>query len=77
MWESSFCWKSPIALAYTRGHFSALVPMEIDTEEGAGAGANIDTNEDSQVVYLPLTDSQGKRLPIHFLTVSEVSYTIN
>lgn len=72
LWETSFCWKTPIALGYTRGHFSALVPMEIDALEGAGAGANLDTNEDSQVVYLPLTDCHGKRLPIHFLTVSEM-----
>ncbi|KAF4533526.1 hypothetical protein B566_EDAN001011 [Ephemera danica] len=26
--EPSFCSKSPLALGYTRGHFSALVPME-------------------------------------------------
>ena len=32
LWEQSFCWKNPICLGYTRGHFSALVPMEIDLE---------------------------------------------
>ncbi|ODN01147.1 Ubiquitin thioesterase trabid [Orchesella cincta] len=31
-WEHSFCWKWPIALGYTRGHFSALVPMEPDCD---------------------------------------------
>ena len=28
IWEPSFCFKSPIALGYTRGHFTALVPFE-------------------------------------------------
>ena len=51
LWESSFCWKTPIALGYTRGHFSALVPMEVDTDENIGAGANLDNNEDEQVGY--------------------------
>ena len=28
LWQPDFCWRSPVALAYTRGHFSALVPLE-------------------------------------------------
>jgi hypothetical protein len=28
IWEPSFCFKSPIALGYTRGHFTALVPLD-------------------------------------------------
>jgi hypothetical protein len=28
IWEPNFCFKSPIALGYTRGHFTALVPFE-------------------------------------------------
>lgn len=28
LWDPSFCSKSPICLGYTRGHFSALVPIE-------------------------------------------------
>jgi ubiquitin thioesterase ZRANB1 len=28
LWESSFCFKNPITLGYTRGHFTALVPIE-------------------------------------------------
>lgn len=27
-WDSKFCTKSPISLAYTKGHFTALVSME-------------------------------------------------
>ncbi|XP_041370674.1 ubiquitin thioesterase ZRANB1-like [Gigantopelta aegis] len=72
LWEQSFCWKTPIALGYTRGHFSALVPMETDTDDTIGAGADIDSNDDGQTAYLPLVDSEGKRLPVHFLTGSEV-----
>lgn len=28
LWEPDQCSKSPLCLAYTRGHFSALVPLE-------------------------------------------------
>lgn len=28
LWEPEFCCKSPLCLGYTRGHFSALVPLE-------------------------------------------------
>lgn len=72
LWERSFCWKTPITLGYTRGHFSALVPMEPDTDVMIGAGANIDSNEDDQIIYLPLIDSEGKLLPVHFLSRSEI-----
>ena len=42
-------------------------------DENIGAGANIQSdNSDVQMVYLPLTDSEGKLLPVHFLTASEV-----
>ncbi|KAI0207295.1 Ubiquitin thioesterase zranb1-B [Lamellibrachia satsuma] len=75
LWEQSFCWRTPLALGYTRGHFSALISMEADTEdENVGAGANSDNNDgcgDHQRAYLPLTDSEGKLLPIHFLPASE------
>ncbi|KTG41369.1 hypothetical protein cypCar_00016184 [Cyprinus carpio] len=46
LWEQSFCWKSPIALGYTRGHFSALVAMENDGYDNRGAGANLNTDDD-------------------------------
>lgn len=72
LWEQSFCWKTPIALGYTRGHFSALVPMETESEDNQGAGANLNTSDDIQTVYLPLTDYEGKLLPVHFITPLEV-----
>lgn len=72
LWEKSFCWKSPIALAYTRGHFSSLVTMEMVKEDLIGAGANIDNNDDESVAYLPVTDYEGKLLPVPFLKQSEV-----
>lgn len=70
LWEPSFCWKSPIALGYTRGHFSALVPMEPEPEVITGAGAN--PRGDLQVTFLPLMTADRQLLPLHFLTQGEV-----
>ncbi|KAL8585894.1 hypothetical protein ACOMHN_019309 [Nucella lapillus] len=74
LWERSFCWRSPVVLGYTRGHFSALVSMEMDLDEGegAGAGANPVSNEEEQMVYLPLVDCQGQLLDVHFVSASEI-----
>ncbi|GAA6079255.1 ubiquitin thioesterase zranb1-A, partial [Tachysurus ichikawai] len=72
LWEQSFCWKSPIALGYTRGHFSALVAMETDGYDNRGAGANLNTDDDVTVTFLPLVDSERKLLHIHFLSAQEV-----
>lgn len=74
LWDRGFCWKSPLALGYTRGHFSALVPMEPDTSDNLGAGANIHTSEDLQVTFLPLMTSDCKILPVHFLTSHEIGH---
>jgi len=60
LWEANFCWKSPVALGYTRGHFSALVAS------GSYNGSC------DQCVYLPLADHQGYTMPVHFLTEQEV-----
>lgn len=65
LWEPSFCNVSPVALGYTRGHFSALVPMETPQPESA-------KEESIQVCYLPLVDKDRKLLPIHFLTKAEI-----
>ncbi|CAB1312705.1 unnamed protein product, partial [Coregonus sp. 'balchen'] len=72
LWEQSFCWKSPIALGYTRGHFSALVAMENDGFDNRGAGANLNTDDDVTVTFLPLVDSERKLLHIHFLSAQEM-----
>uniref|UniRef100_A0A8C5QU75 ubiquitinyl hydrolase 1 n=1 Tax=Leptobrachium leishanense TaxID=445787 RepID=A0A8C5QU75_9ANUR len=72
LWEQSFCWKSPIALGYTRGHFSALVAMENDGYDNRGAGANLNTDDDVTVTFLPLVDSERKLLHTHFLSVQEL-----
>jgi ubiquitin thioesterase ZRANB1 len=60
LWDSTFCWKVPIALGYTRGHFSALVGMEKPKTKG------------SHVTYLPLVDNELKQLPVHFLSEQEI-----
>ncbi|XP_051968803.1 ubiquitin thioesterase ZRANB1 [Xyrauchen texanus] len=72
LWEQSFCWKSPIALGYTRGHFSALVGMETKGYDNRGAGANFNTDDDVTVTFLPLVDSERKLLQIHFLSAQEM-----
>ena len=52
--------------------------MEVDTDENMGAGANLDNSDESQTAYLPLMDSEGKLLPLHFLVGAEVSmYTFH
>lgn len=72
LWEKSFCWKSPIVLGYTRGHFSALVAMETELHGAVGAGAHIDNSDESHVTYLPLVDHECKLLPVHFLKGTEI-----
>ncbi|XP_055642558.1 ubiquitin thioesterase trabid isoform X2 [Toxorhynchites rutilus septentrionalis] len=66
LWENSFCITSPIALGYTRGHFSALVP----TEPYSRIDAARDERED--ITFLPLMDCEMKLLPIHFLNNNEI-----
>uniref|UniRef100_T1IIP4 ubiquitinyl hydrolase 1 n=1 Tax=Strigamia maritima TaxID=126957 RepID=T1IIP4_STRMM len=72
LWEQNFCWKTPISLGYTRGHFCALVPTEPDSSDNLGAGANIHASDDLQVIFLPLMTSDFKLLPVHFLTDLEI-----
>lgn len=70
LWESSFCWKSPVALAYTRGHFSALVSIAPTHPSIAGAWSN--RSCERHVTYLPLVDCEGRLLPVHFLSEQEI-----
>ncbi|KAI5694083.1 hypothetical protein M8J75_010411 [Diaphorina citri] len=82
LWDPSFCSRSPLSLGYTRGHFSALVPIQPyaspSLHRGGGA-RNISPNENSrrgspavQVTFLPLMDHERKMLPIHFVTHNEI-----
>ncbi|XP_017771845.1 PREDICTED: ubiquitin thioesterase trabid isoform X1 [Nicrophorus vespilloides] len=70
LWEQSFCIRTPIALGYTRGHFSALVPLEpysrLDTRPST------QQTDQLQSTFLPLMDRDRKILPIHFLTEAEL-----
>ncbi|CAH0556130.1 unnamed protein product [Brassicogethes aeneus] len=73
LWEQSFCVRTPLALGYTRGHFSALVPTEPYSRLDARpppAHANIVAHEQS--TFLPLMDRDRKLLPVHFLTEAEL-----
>lgn len=66
LWEQSFCVRTPLALGYTRGHFSALVPLEPESQH-----TNLDS-DNLQITFLPLMDRDRKLLPVHFLTQVEV-----
>ncbi len=61
-------------MAYTRGHFSALVAMT--TPQPSGAGVHSNMSHENHVTYLPLTDSDGHLLQVHFLTEQEVSQSV-
>lgn len=47
--------------------------MENDGYDNRGAGANLNTDDDVTVTFLPLVDSERKLLHIHFLSAQEVS----
>ncbi|KAJ0170960.1 hypothetical protein K1T71_013732 [Dendrolimus kikuchii] len=72
LWETSFCSKSPLCLGYTRGHFSALVPIEPYSQRHTYI-CRESQEENDDATFLPLTDSEGKLLPVHFLTCDEMS----
>ncbi|XP_072378198.1 ubiquitin thioesterase trabid [Diabrotica undecimpunctata] len=74
LWEQSFCIRTPIALGYTRGHFSALVPIEPYTRIDSRPPlqhSNLGPDH-MRSTFLPLMDRDRKLLPIHFLTESEL-----
>ncbi|XP_001602668.2 ubiquitin thioesterase trabid isoform X1 [Nasonia vitripennis] len=85
LWEPSFCIRSPIALGYTRGHFTALVPIEpysssrIPALASHHGGVNVVGGGNSpmqqlqmQTTFMPLMDRDRKLLPIHFLSPDEM-----
>ncbi|XP_063992160.1 ubiquitin thioesterase trabid [Diachasmimorpha longicaudata] len=81
LWEPSFCIRSPIALGYTRGHFTALVPIEPYassrlSHSGVGVGGGNSPMQQLQIqmqtTFMPLMDTERKLLPIHFLTSEEI-----
>ncbi|XP_050304778.1 ubiquitin thioesterase trabid isoform X2 [Anthonomus grandis grandis] len=61
LWDHSFCSRSPLALGYTRGHFSALVSIE-----------SVGERQRFRASLLPLVDRDRKPLPIHFLLETEL-----
>lgn len=46
--------------------------MENDGYDNRGAGANLNTDDDVTVTFLPLVDSDRKLLHVHFLSAQEV-----
>jgi len=70
-WDRSFCYKSPIALGYTRGHFSALVSMDTaDNTDTIFGGVN-QRQSYNKSINLPLIDCDGNILPIHFTATDQ------
>ncbi|XP_028165880.1 ubiquitin thioesterase trabid-like isoform X2 [Ostrinia furnacalis] len=72
LWEPEFCSRSPLCLGYTRGHFSALVPLEPYSQRHTYI-CREQQEENEEMTFLPLTDSEGKLLPVHFLTCDEMA----
>lgn len=66
-WDRDECFKSPIALGYTRGHFSALVSMNYnDNEIVITENQSSSLNSERSQTYLPLQDFEGNNLAVHF-----------
>lgn len=78
LWEPSFCIRSPIALGYTRGHFTALVPIEPYSSSRipaalATSGSPMQHHQlQMQTTFMPLMDRERKLLPVHFLGPEEM-----
>jgi len=72
LWEPAFCYRTPLALGYTRGHFCALIPPEPTAVGGIGAGAMPPSPPQAACNYLPLVTSEREVLPLHFTSRTEV-----
>jgi len=75
-WDRSFCYTSPIALGYTRGHFTALVSMDTTNDSPDSIMETVNFNQRSsynRVVHLPLNDWEGNLLPLHFTTQGQAT----
>lgn len=58
LWDRSFCSPNPIVLGYTRGHFTALVPME-PQQLGAGPEPQLSPNIQSSPYASPRPTAPG------------------
>ena len=76
LWDAAFCFKNPIVLGYTRGHFTALVAMEhahsVVVNECSGGCSGGSGAAGESCFYLPLSNADGQLLPVHFLSQAEV-----
>ncbi len=79
LWEPSFCCRSPIALGYTRGHFSALVAPEpasasassVGGAASASAASAASAAEAGRAAYLPLVTAEDQ---VRFCLLSKISF---
>jgi len=72
LWDPGFCYRSPIALGYTRGHFCALVPPEPDLGCGGAGGGAAPPTPTPLCAYLPLVNREREVLPLHFTSRGEM-----
>ena len=59
LWGSQLCHKAPLCLAYSTGHFTALVPVITPRKQS----------------IVPIVDNTGRELPIRFLLQAEQQNT--
>ncbi|VDK43128.1 unnamed protein product [Taenia asiatica] len=50
LWESAFCSRDPVILGYTRGHFTALVPIEPPRSPAPAASTSTSLSSDSSAI---------------------------
>ena len=60
LWDPPFCSRSPIALGYTRGHFSALVAPE-PSGAAAAAGGAASSSHDGGAAGAATADADANR----------------
>uniref|UniRef100_A0A1I8GQF8 ubiquitinyl hydrolase 1 n=1 Tax=Macrostomum lignano TaxID=282301 RepID=A0A1I8GQF8_9PLAT len=69
LWERAFCSRNPLCLAYTKNHFSALMPLQSPSRRPDIVGLS----GGNAYGLLPLCDRYGVRLPVHFLAADEAN----
>jgi len=77
LWDRSFCYRSPLALGYTRGHFSALVPPEPEAAcGGAGGGEPPEPRgeQGGRDCFLPLMTRDRCGQPLYSPTPPSISH---
>ena len=70
LWEPEQCYKTPLTLAFTPGHFTALVPRERGGVGNAGVAQEAEEQAEAEGM-VALVDGEGRALPVQFVLDSE------